>query len=94
MKPCDHAAIEFGDLTGFLQAPPPPPILHGLFDAAVSGNYAPLFAPVPAAAVGKTDGDAAAKSASGQFSDDDSDGVGDGTNNASSVFAAASSTGV
>lgn len=77
IKPFDQTVIEYGDLSAFMQAPPPPPILHGLFEAAVSGNYAPLFAPVasapipPSSANTKSPGPSAPTE---RFSDSDSDG--------------------
>ena len=48
LKPFDQSVISFADAGAFMQAPVPPPVLHGLFEAAQSGNYAPLFAPVAA----------------------------------------------
>lgn len=82
IKPFDQSVVEYGDLSSFMQAPPPPPILHGLFDAAVSGNYAPLFAPVSATPIGGGASGGGMKSpsapsATDRFSDSDSDGHAD-----------------
>ena len=52
IKPFDQAAISFADGGSFMQAPAPSPVLHGLFEAAHTGNYAPLFAPIPAVPCG------------------------------------------
>lgn len=86
LKPFDQSVIDYTNVGSFMQAPAPPAVLHGLFEAASSGNYAPLFAPIPATSVtlssgGKSLGTnssipsappAAVASKSGAFTDSDS----------------------
>ena len=80
LKPFDQAAVSYDGFGPYMQAPAPPAGIHGLFDAAITLNYAPLFVPVPAVPCTVSQGvgmpaspPPSAPGKSGGFSDSDSD---------------------